>query len=413
MWKKSWILFPLLLTGCAMYEPETNSEEASNKIPDFNVEAKEDPETFWTAVGQMFTQKEVVSFMGVGDNLIHSQIFADAQAGDGTYDFKPMYEGVAEEIAEADLAFINQETILGGDELGFSGYPAFNTPSDMAQNLVDTGFDLVNGATNHSLDRGTTGALNNVAKWKEYKEEVLFTGMYDSAEARDEIPVVERNGVTFSFLGYTYGTNGIPAEYPYLVNFFDRDLIKQDVERAKEVSDFVIVSAHWGDEHTFAPNAMQEEYAQLFADLEVDVVVGTHPHTIHPVEWLTGEEGNETLIIYSLGNFIASTVSDINLLGGMVSFDFVMENEEKSIENVLFEPLVIHYETDQPHAIGTRRNFSVHKLADYTEDQAQRHGLNGYNGNQISLDRFWEMTRDVVEEEFLEIEEVHVEASHK
>ncbi|MGB7460936.1 MAG: CapA family protein, partial [Carnobacterium jeotgali] len=211
--------------------------------------------------------------MGVGDNLIHNVIFEEAQLEDGTFDFKPMFENVAEEIETADLAFINQETLIGGDDFGFSGYPAFNTPSDMSADLNELGFDLVNGASNHSLDKGRQGVVNTLDIWDK-QEDMVFTGVFDSQEERDAIPVIERDGVTFSFLAYTYGTNGIEPDVSYRLNYFDEALITQDIERAKKVSDFVIVSAHWGDEHMLEPNEFQKKYAQLFADLEVDAVIG-------------------------------------------------------------------------------------------------------------------------------------------
>lgn len=252
------------------------------------------------------------------------------------------------------MSFINQETLFAGDDRPFLGYPAFNTPSDMAADLVETGFNLMSIANNHTLNMGVSGVLNMLNYLSEYDDHIHYTGAFETLEDRDEITLIEQDGIGFSFLAYTYGTNGLAADTSYRVNYFDPDLITQDVERAKEISDFVIVSAHWGEEHAFTPNAMQEDYAQLFADLEVDVVVGHHSHTIQPLEWITGEDGNETLVIYSLGNFLASATSDINLLGGMVSFDFVQEEEEKFIENVYWEPLVIHYENEDPQNIDAR-----------------------------------------------------------
>src|SRR5699024_9682891 len=198
-------------------------------------------------------------------------------------------------------------------------------------------------------------------------------------------PTIEMKGVTFSFLAYTYGTNGIEPDVPYRLNYFDEDLVRQDVERAKEQSDMVIVSAHWGEEYALEPNDYQKHYAQLLADLGVDVVIGTHSHTIQPMEWLTGKDGNQTLVMYSLGNFIASTPNDESLLGGMVTFDIV--KPELTIENVHFEPLVIQYEATDPDEILTRHNFSVNKLKNYSEEQAKQHGLNGYDGHSVSIDR--------------------------
>ena len=388
--------FSLVIAGCDLDNSDAEKDE--------NVE---DSEGF---VGDLETEGEpeeasdhTVSFYAVGDNLIHKQIIDYAEKEDGSYDFKPIYENLTSDIEEADLAYINQESIIGGDDLDFTGYPAFNTPSDMVENLVDLDFDIVNASNNHALDRGSEGVQNTLAYWEDYKDEVLFTGVFNSQEDRDEIPVLEVDDIDFSVLSYTYGTNGIEPDNPYEINYFDRDLITQDVEYAQEESDFLIVSAHWGDEHEFAPNQMQKDYAQLFADLGVDLVVGNHSHTIQPIEWVEGEDGHETLVIYSLGNFVASTTEDFNLLGGSVAMDFVEDSEEEiSIDNVHFEPHVIHYEEGVEGDIESRTNFELFKLEDYTDDLAKKHALYDFEDNDISLDYYEGLVDEVIDKEFLE-----------
>lgn len=382
----------LLLTGCTA--PDNDNDETASKS---SVES-----TIESASADIEIEETRVSFMGVGDNLIHEEIYQDAQKEDGTYDFSTIYPYIKEDVQAADVAFINQETILGGDDLGFSGYPDFNTPSDMAGDLVEVGFDLVNGSTNHSLDKGTQGILNALETWSDYPS-VIYTGVFKSQEQRDTIPVFEKDGLTFSLLTYTYGTNGIEPEYPYLVNYFSEELITQDVEHAKEISDVVLVSAHWGDEHTFAPNDFQQQYAQLFANLGVDVVLGTHSHTIQPVEWIQGEAGNETLVVYSLGNLVAATTSDINLLGGMIAFDIVQQDDQEiQVENVKWSPLVIYYENRVVGDIATRENFEVYKLEDYTDDLAESHGLNGLEDNDVSIEHYQKIVEEVIDPSFLD-----------
>lgn len=352
-------------------------------------------------------KEKVVSFVGVGDNLIHETIYQDAdklagEVGDGKYDFTPMYEDVKKDIQSADIAFINQETIVGGQELGLSGYPSFNSPTEVASNLETTGFNLVNLATNHSLDKGSSGIKNALNAFDTLKG-VTYNGIASSLEEANSIPVFERDGIKFSFLAYTYGTNGINPANEYEVSYFDETKIKEEVPKAKAMSDVVIVSAHWGDENTFAPNDFQKQYAQLFADLEVDVVIGTHPHTIHPIEWVKGEGGNETLVVYSLGNFIGGMLEVQNSLSGMVSFDFVqdLETEKISIENVLWTPLFIHFEGNQSNILAERYNYKVYKLENYSDELAQKHVLNGYEGQSVSIDELLNQTRQVIAKEFL------------
>lgn len=348
---------------------------------------------------QVVNNEDVISLIGVGDNLIHDTVYKDAQQADGSYDFTKMYANVKEEVQGADIAFINQETVLGGQELGLSGYPTFNSPTEIAKNLEDTGFNLANLASNHCLDKFDAGIENELEAFAQTN--ITVDGVYTSQEQYDEIKTFKVKDVTFSFLAYTYGTNGIEAPYAYNVSYFDDNQITSDVQRAKEVSDVVIVSAHWGDENTFAPNDFQVHYAQLFADLGVDLVIGTHPHTIQPVEWITGSSGNKTLVVYSLGNFIGGMLTCDNAIGGMICLDFVKEKDSISIQNVEWKPLIIHFEGNQDNILEERYNYQSYFVSDYTDELAAKHVLNGYEGNVVSLDYINQKTKEVIDEQFL------------
>lgn len=314
-------------------------------------------------------EQTVVSFMGVGDNLIHDTVYKDALQEDGTYDFTDMYANFSEDLKNTDIKFINQETVLGGVDLGLSGYPTFNSPTEIAKNLESVGFNLVNLASNHCLDRMEQGIANELAAFDETN--IVHDGVYNTQEEFDTIPTFTKNGITFSFLAYTYGTNGIQPTYTYNVSYFDDAQIQSDVQRAKEISDVVIVSAHWGDENTFEPNDFQKHYAQLFADCGVDVVIGTHPHTIQPVEWIEGLKGNKMLCVYSLGNFIGGMLTTDNAIGGEIKFDFVKEGEKISIENVEWIPTIIHFEGNQANIMEERSNYQAYKVSQYTDKLAK------------------------------------------
>lgn len=366
----------LMLLGCSQTkeEPEENKQEVKDTV---------------------------VSFIGVGDNLIHDTVYKDAEKEDGSYDFTKMYADIKDEVKDSDIAFINQETVLGGTELGLSGYPTFNSPTEIAKNLEATGFNLVNLATNHCLDKYESGISNELAAFSE--TEMIVNGVYTSAEAYEQIPTFKKKGITFSFLAYAYGTNGIEAPNPYNVSYFSDEKITSDVAKAKEISDVVIVSAHWGDENTFAPNDYQKHYAQLFADLKVDVVIGTHPHTIQPVEWVNGAEGNQTLVVYSLGNFIGGMLTTDNAIGGMISFDFVKDTktEEISVKHVKWTPTIIHFEGNQNNILAERYNYKVYQVKNYTDELANKHVLNGFEGNVVSLDYINKKTKEVISEEYI------------
>lgn len=317
-----------------------------------------------------------VHFVAVGDNLPEIEIaaYADAQAGavgDGDYDYRPVYAQIKPYVESADLAYVNEETHLGGDDIGPKGYPSFNTTDQMADAIVDTGFDLVASASNHAYDWGSFGANEHSREvWN--AQPVTFTGTATSEQEASELALVEKGGITFALLDYTYGLNGYDrSDVPdYAVNFIDKDRIADDVARAKEEADVVLVAMHWGTENLMKADETQLEYAQYLADLGVDVVLGSHPHVIGPMTWLTGEDGNRTLVAYSLGNFVVNhdAPSAKNDLGGMLSCDFVRDEQsgEVSVENVVWTPLVMH--TD-----GT--SFAVYALKDYTPELAATHPL--------------------------------------
>ena len=362
----------------------------SSPEPEKNTGTKQETKT---------SETTVVSFMGVGDNLIHETVYNDALQDDGTYDFSKMYTNFKKDAKESDIAFINQETVLGGESLGLSGYPTFNSPTEIAKNLEKAGFNLANLATNHCLDRGEQGIANELEAFS--NTNIVTDGVYTSQEAFNAIPTFKKKGITFSFLAYTYGTNGIAPDYDYNVSYLDDDQIKSDVQKAKEISDVVIVSAHWGDENTFEPNDLQKHYAQLFADCGVDVVIGTHPHTIQPVKWIKGNSGNKMLCVYSLGNFIGGMLTTDNAIGGEIKFDFVKKNDKITIDNVKWIPTVIHFEGNQDNIIEVRYNYKAYKLSQYSDKLAKKHVLNGYDGNVVNIKYITNKTKEVIDEKYL------------
>ena len=315
-----------------------------------------------------------VHFVAVGDNLPEIEIaaYADAQAGeagDGTYDYSPIYEPVRKYIESADLAYVKEETHLGGNDIGPRGYPSFNTTDEMAEALVETGFDLVGSASNHAYDWGSYGANEHSREvWN--AQPVTFAGTATSEEEAEEIATVEKNGITFALLDYTYGINGYePEDLPsYAVSLMDEKRVADDVARAREAADVVLVAMHWGTENLMEADETQLEYAQLLADAGADVVLGSHPHVIGPMTWLEGEDGHRTLVAYSLGNFLSNheDPSIKHELEGMLSLDFVKEGGSVRIEGIKWVPLVNH--TD-----GT--SFAVYALKDYTEELASAHPI--------------------------------------
>ena len=342
-----------------------------------------------------------VSFVAVGDNLPNDRIgyYADAQAGDlydDEYDYTPIFAQIKPYIQAADIAYINQETHCGGSYIGPRGYPSFNTTDEMADAVVDTGFDFVASATNHSYDWGYYGALeHSVEVWED--QPVAFTGTAVTEEQYERIAVIECDGITFALLNYTYGVNSFDEEDlpDYAVNFMDEDKITADVERAKEVADVVLVAMHWGTENLLEADDQQLHYAQLLADLDVDVVLGSHPHCIGPLEWVENSDGSghRTLVAYSLGNFVADHdyPGPANSLEGMLSCDFVRDGDQIIIENIVWTPLVFHTDDE-------RSMFAVYALKDYPEDLAREN--NAYLNVDDPIQWMKDTTVEVIGDEF-------------
>lgn len=336
---------------------------------------KENGKTFFGKSGQGADQAitvnvpedstSTVSMVMVGDNLIHSSVYKDAKrlAGGNGYDFKPMIEYIKEKVQNYDLAYYNQETVLGGTELGVSDYPTFNSPQEAGDAMIDAGFNLVSLATNHTMDRGEKAVLASREYWDK-QENVVAVGSYASEEDRNKVKTFEKNGIKFAMLNYTYGTNGmpVPSGKEYLVNVWPTDLeindperdedyqsykeqVKKDIEAVRSQVDVLIVAMHWGVEYTHTPTEYQVDSAKFLAENNVDIVIGAHPHVIQPVTWI-----DDTLVIYSLGNFLSAQEQNQNyskMVGLMSSLNItktVKNGETKiTIDNVKNELIFTYY----------------------------------------------------------------------
>ena len=285
-----------------------------------------------------------VSLVMVGDALLHSSVYNDGYKN-GVYDFKPQLEYIKPIIQNYDLAFYNQESILGGTSLGLSSYPVFNSPQEFGDAMLDAGFNLVSLANNHTLDKGEKGVINSCAYWQ--TKDVLTSGSYCSNEEANTIKIKEKNGIKYTLLAYTYGTNGIqvPKGKEYLVNLYSDEKVKSDIEKVRDKVDLLMVSMHWGTEYQSEPNTEQKRQAEYLASLGVDIIIGTHPHIIEPITFI-----DDTLVIYSLGNFISaqSTNNDYNtMVELMTSVDIVKKTKGKktsiTLENLNNELLYNYY----------------------------------------------------------------------
>ncbi|WEG12927.1 CapA family protein [Pullulanibacillus sp. KACC 23026] len=297
-------------SNLSSHSKNTEKTKSSNPSPSKGSQAKKDepPKTV----------KTEATLSAVGDVLIHTPVYKDAQTGKNTYDFKPMFTKVKPYLEDSDITFANSESIIGGEQLGLSSYPAFNSPFEVGDALKSVGVDVVSMANNHALDKGEQGILNATSHWKDLGVEYVGANRNESDAQR--IRIIEKNGIKFAFLAYTFGTNGIqvPNGKDYLVNYIDKTKMQKDLEKAKAVADVVVVSLHFGVEYQPMPNDDQKDIAQFAVDHGADIILGSHPHVLQPVQWLTGKDGHKAFVIYSLGNFLAGQETPNTQIGGIL-----------------------------------------------------------------------------------------------
>lgn len=310
----------------------------------------------------------------VGDALIHSAVYEDARQSDGTYDFTPMLSAIKPISSKYDLAYYNQETILGGKDLGYSNYPRFNSPQEVGDAFVDAGFNLVSLATNHTMDKGEQGVLNSVAYWKT-KSGVVSSGQWSSDEERNQsiATIHEVNNIKYAFISYTIWTNGLstPTGKEYLNNLYSEEKAKADIEAVRDKVDFVIVAMHWGTEYSFKVDAKQEEIANYLSSLGVDLIIGAHPHVIQTVEYINN---NKTFVVYSLGNFI-SDQNDVDNFTGL-AFEVTLKKHvdvDDKVTNSVVEPKAELVYTTTTKVRGVNHNFKVVPYPNLTDNELKNH----------------------------------------
>lgn len=321
------------------------------------------------------SNNNVVRIVAVGDNLIHNSVLKSGKINDSTYNFDRLFEVMKNDFQKADIAIINQETILGGSFRPYDGYPNFNSPFELGDAIIEAGFDVVLHASNHTLDVGVQGIHNCIEYWKKHKE-IACLGINESKEEREHIKIIEKNGIKFALLNYTYGLNGrtLPKDKSYLVNLIDTTLIINDLRKAEQIADFTIVFPHWGEEYVYKPNKNQRQLAQLMTENGADLIIGTHSHVLQSIEWIECDNGNKALCYYSLGNYTSGQLAYPRVLGGMAKITIAWEDGSAHIINAGITPTITHYEWVK----GTSMH-KTYKLSDYTNNLERRHSLNYYD----------------------------------
>ena len=325
--------------------------------------------------------------VAVGDNLMHRSCTLSAKNADGTYDFTKHFANMADIFKAADLAVISQDTVLGGIELGATSTETgiFNTAVELADGMADAGINVVLAANNHIMDEGSAGLNTMMSYFSTKYPNITLLGVNNSREAKDEPVYVETNNIKIAMINYSYGSNqtaDLDAS-PYLLNQYDEDWLSDILKQAREEADFIIAFPFWGEQNSMDYTQEQERQAQFLADNGVDLIIGSYPHVVEPVKWITAENGDRTLVYYSLGNFqsIQNTVE--NMLGGQANITISKEEDGTHISDYSLDFVVTHYE--QRESSEYYDIVTTYPLADYTSDLAARHGMSVSGNEEFDL----------------------------
>ncbi len=389
---------------------ENTDEELSQTVTETPVEpVATEPPT------EPVSEDKRVHVIAAGDNLIHYSVYKNAErlAGPGeNFNFKPLYENVKYLIEGADLAILNQETIISqSNEIrgANGGALLFNSPPEVADAVIDLGFDVFTMANNHLLDFGASATIESINFWndKAAAHDLTVLGAYLNEEDSNNIRIREVNGVKIAFLSYAEHLNGfeIPYDSPLrVVMNHETDVIERQIKEAKEIADAVIVAAHWGGEDTTFVSEDRIALANQMVNWGADVILGAHTHTAQTMEWIEREDGTKGFVFYSMGNFICCQTDNFNLVGEMPDFDIVVDGDTGavSLENVGVIPNIIHYEA------GEFANLRVYPYSMYTPEMAAVHGISSAipagTYNYFSYDILNEIIDNAIPKEFQKLD---------
>lgn len=360
------IFFIFKLTSVLLApENETNNSEEISKAPD--------PIT--------------IHMSATGDIMCHLTNIKNAyNSTSKDYDFSNVFKNIKDYTLNADITVGNLETTFAGASRGYTGYPTFNTPEVLGKNLRDVGFDVICTANNHSMDKGYSGIESTLDFLDEYGLDHYGTARSD--QEQDTILIKDVNGIKIAFLAYTYGTNGItiPSGKEYSVNLIDKDLIKEHISLAKQQNvDMICVNMHWGNEYKVVQNSTQEDLANFLFENGVDIILGSHPHVLEPMEkrTITLEDGStkDGFVIYSLGNFVSGQIYANTKSTVILDIQITKNSEGKiTIDSINYTPVYL-YDAGSSSKSRTRYTLiDVEKaISDYENGEAGSVSKSLYN----------------------------------
>lgn len=329
-----WILGGLVGLGLALTVPTVAAG-----APAIGADAAAAVES--TATTATVSVESSLTLLATGDLMCHAQQLSAAYGKHG-YDFTPSFAPVADTIRSADIAVGNLETTLGkGPPL--TGYPKFRSPLAYASALKWAGFDVLGTANNHSLDSGAAGVR--------YTDSALGRlGIAHVGTDNRRVVYVERNGIKLAFLDYTFGTNGIKSPFKGAVNLINKWEMVKDIAAARRKADVVVMVLHWGTEYSTTPETATRHLGHAMVDAGADLVLGSHPHVVRPIEKYHGH-----YIVYSMGNFISGQTKTMTDLGIMTSLKITKRDGKVTISN--FKVLPVY--RDRTNGAGRRSYRTV------------------------------------------------------
>lgn len=372
-----------------------------------------------------------ITITAVGDVLQHQGVWESGLQADGTYNFDHIYAHLDDALSGSDLNVLNQESILGGNIAPFSSYPSFNGPQEMGDAEVKAGFNVILRASNHTMDMGYDGLTSELTFWATQHPEVAVLGAADpdlrtSAESTgtgeqdidataedgdtaktdgteasasvsadstessttasvyvtgvpssvNDVCVFEKDGFRVALLNYTYGLNGY-SDPRGLVSMLDEDHVRETLATARELADMVVVFPHWGEEYQTAPVASQRQWEEFFRQNGADVIIGSHPHVLEPMETFERAGGGTGVCFWSLGNFVSGQVKNETLVGGLARVTLQKDIDGTcSVASATLEPVITHK--------GTGSAMTVYRLRDYTNELAATNAFPGASNSSLT-----------------------------
>lgn len=357
----------------------TNTSSEQQQLTPEEEAAKKAAEEAAAAEAAKPKEPVVIEAMMIGDILMHDPLVQSGAQEDGSYNYDFLYEHIKPYIDAADMRLLNQETVMGNPENGFSMTnggmgPIMNSPTALADSEARFGFNIILNSHNHTYDQGYEGLAHEMDYWKAHYPNIPVLGVNNPHAAAgdnsqnyvDNLYTFEKDGFKIVLMNHTYDTNEHPdpendGKY---VSYMTEERVRSDVQKARDMgADLIVACPHWGEQYTTVTSEEENTFSKLYTELGVDLIFGCHPHILQRVEMLRNAQGHRTLCFYSMGNYVASLMSPECLIGGIARATFIKEPDGTArVAAASLVPTVI-CNTYGP-------NMTAFPILDYTEEIA-------------------------------------------